>query len=338
MRFQDGIQAQRDVLAQSAAGVRASLAGVAPLPQGSLISLIGIGASEHAAFSAAAAWRALGIRAIAQSASDFLTDPLPVADIHVALSESGRSAETITALHAISGRVVTVTNGDDSPLANATPEVILLKSGPDSPVYTTGYTATLQALGLLGEHWSGIHTDWSSLPAQAQGVIVDTERILSALGDAFDAVDLIDVIGTGSSVASAGEGALMLREGARAHTAAHETQNYLHGPMEPLDGTVACIVIGSAREVQLAQDIAAIGSPTLLITTRTDVEATHRLKVLQLPQTSSPMARAVLEIVPIQLLVRELAGRRGLAVDGFRYRQADTKIGQTLALASDAKV
>ena len=31
----------------------------------------------------------------------------------------------------------------------------------------------------------------------------------------------------------------MLRESARLHTAGHETYNYLHGPMEPLDAEAA---------------------------------------------------------------------------------------------------
>ena len=40
----------------------------------------------------------------------------------------------------------------------------------------------------------------------------------------------------------------------------------------------------------------------------------------------SPLATAVLEILPVQLLGWELAQRRGLAVDGFRYHQDDTKL------------
>jgi hypothetical protein len=38
------------------------------------------------------------------------------------------------------------------------------------------------------------------------------------------------------------------------------------------------------------------------------------------------MARAVLEILPVQVLGARLAARRGLAVDGFRYHQDDTKL------------
>ena len=337
MRFHDGIQAQPDVLAASASLIRAGLADVAPLPAGALVSLIGIGASEHAAFSAAATWRGLGIRAIAQSSSEFLGETLPVADVHVALSESGRSAETLKALESITSRTVGITNGPDSPLVTATTNCLLLGSGPDSPVYTTGYTATLQALGLLGEHWSGTHTDWDALPGMVRSVIDASEGVIANLATAFDGVEIIDVIGTRASTASAGEGALMLREGARAHTAAHETQNFLHGPMEPLDGRMACVVIGGGRELQLAHDTAVIGAPTLLITDSAEVPSHDLLHVIRLPKTSSLLARAVLEILPMQVLVRQLADMRGLGVDGFRYRQHDTKIGEVLQRASDAR-
>ena len=53
----------------------------------------------------------------------------------------------------------------------------------------------------------------------------------------------------------------MLRESARVLTAGHETYNYLHGPMEPLDPQTACLVIGDGREIRLAQDVSALGCP-----------------------------------------------------------------------------
>jgi len=118
----------------------------------------------------------------------------------------------------------------------------------------------------------------------------------------------------------------MLRESARLLTASHETYNYLHGPMEPLDDRTACLVVGDGREVRLAQDTSALGCPTLLVTSRADVSSAGHLTVLRLPEAASPLALAVLQILPIQLLGWSIARRRGLAVDGFRYHQDDTKL------------
>ena len=116
-----------------------------------VIALVGIGASEHAARSAAPVWRDQDLRAFAVSASELQHGGPAAADVYVGLSESGRSAETIASMSALSDVArVGVSNVADSPLADVVDHLLCLDSGPDSPVYTTGYTATLQALGHAG--------------------------------------------------------------------------------------------------------------------------------------------------------------------------------------------
>ena len=328
MRFSDGIAAQPAALARSAKSVLGALRDL-PLPRpGDVIALVGIGASEYAAASAAPVWRDHGLRAFAVSASQLHKTAMPVADLYVGLSESGRSAETVAALGQLSGaRRVGVTNFADSPLAVVVEDLLCLDSGPDSPVYTTGYTATLQALGLLGEHWSGRVTDWSGLPDMAATVLAEAAPVVADLTPVLAGARIVDVVASGASFTTAGEGALILRESARLLTASHETYNYLHGPMEPLDPQTACVIIGDGRELRLARDTSELGCPTLLITTRTDIPSSETLTVLTLPRASSPLAQAVLEILPLQQLGWAVASGRGLAVDGFRYHQDDTKLG-----------
>lgn len=327
MLFPDGIVAQPDVLAQSAKTLREAIPHLPRPGVADVIALVGIGASEHAARSAAAVWRDQGLRAFAVSASELQSSTTHGADILVGLSESGRSAETVAALGRATGATrVGVTNFADSPLAEVTEHLLELESGPDSPVYTTGYTATLQALGLLGEAWGGHSTDWGSLPDLASAVLESAPSVIDEIAPVFEAARAIDVVASGAFTSSAGEGALMLRESARVLTASHETFNYLHGPMEPLDQETACLIIGDGREVRLARDTSDLGCPTLLITSRDDIESRGALTVLRLPATESPLAQAVLQIVPIQLMGWAIASNRGLAVDGFRYHQDDTKL------------
>lgn len=327
MRFHDGIHVQPQTLERSAEAVARALANVAPLSSGAVVALVGIGASEHVARSAAPCWREQGLRAFAVSASELLPGTSSVADVYVAMSESGRSVETVAAMKGVAGRRLGITNFADSPIAEVVDDLLLMDSGPDSPVYTTGYTATLQAVGMLGEHWGGRTGDWSRLPLLAEQVISDATPVMDSLAGRFDQARIIDVVAGGSSQASAGEGALLLREAARAHTAAYETYNYLHGPMEPMEAGTACIVIGNDREVRLARDMSDLGCQTLLITKRQDVPAGDTLTVVTLPDAPSAMAGAVLEILPVQLLGWSLASRRGLRVDGFRYEQDDIKLG-----------
>jgi fructoselysine-6-P-deglycase FrlB-like protein len=325
MRFPDGIAAQPAVLARSRETVASGTKALAPLPPGAVVALVGVGASEHAARSAAVQWRAQGLRAVALPAAEALLGSAP-ADVYVLISESGRSSETIEAVSALGpARTVAVVNAPTSPLAGLCHEVLDLGSGDDSPVYTTGYTATLQALGQLGDAWSGRSTDWAPLADAADRVLAGAPEQLAAFADALDRARLVDVVAGSPSAATAGEGALVLREAARLHTAAHETRDYLHGPMEPLDGQTACVVIGSGREVRLAGDTAALGCPTLLLTTATGVAVSDQLRALVLPVAPTPLAQTVLEILPVQLLAWAVAQTRGLTVEGFRYSQDDTK-------------
>ncbi|WP_328331775.1 hypothetical protein OHA70_12305 [Kribbella sp. NBC_00382] len=434
MKYPEGIAAQPAALATSLASLQL------PSYKGGLIALVGIGASEHAAQGAATAWRAAGLQAVAIPASS----PPVAAALTLLISESGRSTEVLA--HNPSSRTIALTNFPDSPLAAAADEVILLNSGPDSPAYTTGYTATLQALGVLGDHWSattsatafggggrggegslpasakinsagaadaesasaggtstraaasahgtaaaapsastapgastapsastapgastvpsastapGASTapsastgpgasnalasgvtpsvsaasfgdtdvsvspfDWTALPALVSSALAAPLGAASAF---LDEARLVDVVASGVSVATAGEGGLLLRESGRLHTAVHETRNYLHGPMEILDRETTCLLIGDGREVQLACDVREYGTKVVLVTTR-EVESSEGLVVIKVPKASNGLAQAVLEMVVVQRLGWEVARKRGLQVDGFRHRQSDTKV------------
>jgi len=326
MHFSEGIGAQPDALTRSRTRVTDALSALPAPGDDEVIALVGIGASEHAARGAAHLWRQAGLRAFGVSATEITGAGARAADVYVAISESGRSTETLQAVELVGDRrTVAVVNAPDSPLAAACSAVLDLGSGEDSPIYTTGYTATLQALGLLGEAWSGRTGDWSDLPALAQRVLDECAAPVERVAAVFDDARVVDVVASGVSAATAGEGALLLRESARLITATHETRNYLHGPMEPLGPAIACLVVGDGREIRLARDTAALGCPTVLVTSDPDVVEEGALTVLRLPRAGSPLGQAVLEILPIQLLAWAVARRRGLTVDGFRYQQEDTK-------------
>jgi glucosamine--fructose-6-phosphate aminotransferase (isomerizing) len=329
VHFSEGIRAQPTVLTRSRAVVTAGLDRIPPVRPGDVVALVGVGASDHAARTAAVEWRAAGLRAYAVSAAELATGHAGadvVADVVVAISESGRSAETLEAARQVRARTtVAVVNDAGSPLARACDAVVALSSGPDSPIYTTGYTATLQALGLLGARWSGRPADPSALGELARLVLDRAADDAEERAARLDAARIVDVVGSPAAAATVGEGALLLRESARLLTAAHETRGYLHGPMEPLDPRTALLVIGNGREVRLARDTAVLGCPTVLLTTDPDVEPDGALDVVRLPRAGSPLGQAVLDILPVQLLAEAVARRRGLAVDGFRYRQDDTK-------------
>jgi fructoselysine-6-P-deglycase FrlB-like protein len=205
-------------------------------------------------------------------------------------------------------------------------EVLGLEHGPDSPVYVVGYTATLQAFGLLAEALDARAEgdDWGALPDLAAAASIACRPAVERAAAAFADVAAVDVVAPGAFRATAAEGALLLREATRTPAAAFETYQYLHGPMEPQGPGTGCVVVGDHREVELARYLADAGAPTVLLTSA-PVDAGPGLVVVEIPALPV-LSRSILQVLPLQQLAGELARARGLRVGDFRYHQTDTKV------------
>jgi glutamine---fructose-6-phosphate transaminase (isomerizing) len=321
MDYYEALAAQPARLVQSATAVRATLAklDLAPWRDGTL-AVVSMGASHHAGHAFAHRLARNGRRVVNVTASALLdTGRRDLADSYLFVSESGRSPETIKAAQLVDGPRIALTNKPEAPLAQVVESVVGLDHGEDSEVYTIGYTATLQAFGLLAEALEKVDAfdDWPELPGRLA-------TLLSAEPVDLNGLTSIDVVGSASAYASAAEAALVLRESCRITTATYETYQYLHGPMEPLEPSSGCLIFGDDREVSLAGYLAGAGVPTVLVTA-VDVAGDERLRVVRVPDVPA-MSRAVLEIVPVQVAAGALARVRGLGIDGFRYHQDDTKV------------
>jgi fructoselysine-6-P-deglycase FrlB-like protein len=326
VRFYDGIRAQPEALAASREAVAQVLDALPDLNSGT-VALVGIGASAMAARSAALCWREAGISAFAVTAPELLVAGPTGIDVVVAISESGRSTETVEAVRDFTGiPSVGLTNDPASPLAGAVDLTVPLGCGEDSRAYTVGYTSTLQALGLIGDCWSARQADWRMLPELAAAMLDAGEAEAAAAAEGMRRCSAIDFVAGARDGASAGEGALLLREVARIFTSAHETRGYLHGPMEALEpGVVGCVVVGDGREVRLAGDTAHLGCHTLLVTSSPAASSAENLTIARVPQLAG-LAATVLQVLPLQQLALALAEGRGLAPEVFLHHQDDTKL------------
>jgi glucosamine--fructose-6-phosphate aminotransferase (isomerizing) len=321
MDYYEAVAAQPSRLEASAATVRAALNGLHLAPwRAGVLGVVSMGASHHAGHAFAHRLAGSGRRVVNVTASALLDAGRgDLADSYLFVSEGGRSRETIEAAQLVDGPRLVLTNAPASPLGQVADAVIELGHGEDSKVYTVGYTATLQALGLLATALDGVddRDDWAALPGQLAALTSGAE---------LEGVASIDFVGAAASYAAAAEGALLVRESARISTATYETYQYLHGPMEPLEASSGCVLFGDGREVPLAQYVAGTGARTVLITTA-DVPSTAGLQVVRVPDIPA-MSRAVLEIAPVQVIAGDLARARGLAIDGFRHHQDDTKVDE----------
>jgi glucosamine--fructose-6-phosphate aminotransferase (isomerizing) len=330
MDYYEAVASQPANLVASAASVGAAVAALdlRRWTQGT-IAACSMGASSHAGHTFVHRLARHGRRATSIDASELISlgAAAQVADSFVFVSEGGRSRETIQAALSVPiGARLAITNAPSAPISEAVDAVVALGHGEDSKVYTVGYTATLQAFGLLAGAIDGVDEgdDWAALPDLLDVTLASTASAAKQVAEMFAGLTSLDFVGTGAFSSSATESALLFRESTRTATAAYETYQYLHGPMESLTSSHGCVLFGDGREVELARYLAGAGINTVLITSEA-VTGEKNLKVIAVPSVPA-VSRAILDIVPLQLIAGELSRSRGLGIDGFLYHQDDTKI------------
>jgi fructoselysine-6-P-deglycase FrlB-like protein len=287
---------------------------------------VGIGASLAAACSPVWVLRSRGIESWRLSAGDvplpFPLSPHPL----FAVSQGGRSAETLAAFESVpADHRYAVVNADPSPISSAAPNRLVLGEFADSYASTIGFTATVVGLGMIAEAWDGgaIDTSWQDLP----GHMAEVERSAAGYLSTSTLIDSpstsLDFVATGSSLGSAEAGALLVREVARIPTAAMSTRQYLHGAIESA-ATSRVVLIGDDREVELATTLTGSGVPVLLITTQ-PVDQRALLETITLPAVTASQ-RTILEVVVLQAIAGALAEARDLDIEEFVFHSDDTKV------------
>lgn len=325
LSFAEGVRAQPANLSAASAAMRERLAEVdlAPLRRGTVV-LSGIGASWHALVPALRALRAAGRRAFAVGPAELAQLPPGLADAYVVVSQSGRSTETLAAVQRLAGApVVAIGAVHDSPIASAADAWLPLGDRDDTQLSTLGYTATLQALGMLCDAViGGAATDWAAVPERVADVLAAAEPAARELAERFAEVRCVDAVGAGGSLASAGEAALLVREGLRVPAAGEETRQYLHGPLEAVGEGVGGVVFGAGRERELAAAMASYGASVALV----GPDAAPRGVIAFSLPAVAPLVAQILEILPVQLTVRHLGDAKGLDLAGLSRPQRDTKL------------
>lgn len=309
-------QLSREVRERQAGG---AFAGPGPI-------IIGIGASYAAASAPVWTLRSRGIHSWRLSAGD---QPLPYPEsTHpiIAISQSGKSTETLAVLQSIDPALrYAVVNNTPSPIADLVERHLSLGNIPDSYASTIGYTATIVGLGMIADVWDGGAVDpgWAALADRFR----ETEAMLAGraaeLAAAFDGVSTADFVGGGPSVGSAEAGALLFREVARVHAAGMSTRQYLHGSMESA-GDGVHVLFGGERELEVATTLSGAGHRVILVSTE-DVPERELLQTVRVPAVP-PSQRAILEALVLQAIVAEVANRRGVEIEEFVFHNTDTKV------------
>lgn len=335
--YRQAVAAQADNLKVTYRSVSDALASADLPPWGpqEVITVVAMGASSFSADALVSVLRENGRLAVNLTASDVAHAPSTYrpGDHFLLVSESGRSPEPIDAARSLpTGRRIAVTNDPDAPIAEVVDHLIPLGGWADSRVYTSGFTATLLSYAALIQHHLGpaLVTDPQQIPQIVREVTTAVGPQLDRAVDLLSSVRALDVAAQGASLAAAGEGALMLREGARIHASAFDTYQYIHGPMEALGPDTGVILLGAGRELPIAEMTVARGVPTVLIAQESQAPVSDddagSLVRITLPDGLADIGLAVAETVVLQWLTLGLTERLGLDIDEFLYDQPDTKL------------
>jgi glucosamine--fructose-6-phosphate aminotransferase (isomerizing) len=319
--------------------LRSLLAGRQPT-----VVFTGMGSSLFAAYPAQAYLTGLGIRALVWEAAELLHHHvkfLGADTLLVAVSQSGETVEIIRLLDSLPPEVnvVAVANVEASTLARRGKLLLPMMAGRQSMVSTKTYTCSVAVLMYLALAIAGkpprALTQALMQAVEAQERVLERHEVLTPPTLAFfNNPPYVALMSRGADMASAYQGALMLKEVARVPAEPITAAQFRHGPIEIINPSHRYVVF--ARQglpgrqdktgkllLKLADELRSHGGRVLLYTDL-PFEDVANVKRVQVPAMRLGLG-TVVDSVYIQLLAHELALRAGLEPGKFRIASDVTR-------------
>lgn len=171
------------------------------------------------------------------------------AGLLIGVSHGGRTRATVAALEAARARgtaTALITAHTGTPAETAADHVLLTGLADRSWCHTAAYLGPIIAGGLVAARLTGTEFDASAVQAAIVSALVESDAF-DELARALDGVERVVVVGSGVDLVAARELALKLCEGAWLPTAAHETEDVLHGHLVAHDERSALILLATSR-------------------------------------------------------------------------------------------
>jgi glutamine---fructose-6-phosphate transaminase (isomerizing) len=315
--------------------MRPLLNDFAKLMQGSAppINLTGMGASLFACMYAKYAFDRFAISTRVEETSylaDYGGEALRSDNVVVLISQSGESIEAKQLVERSADRCkwIVITNRPSSTVAKKADLVLPLLSPGDRSVALQTYSNTLGLLAFLVAYsfdpdWTSVADGLSEIARWLEGIIGVAIDAAPAAADHLDGSQHTFLLGRGPCVATALEGALLLKETAKRPAEGFEAGSFRHGSVEVVDETTGCILIdtlsaASSRNRRLAEELVGYGARLLVVTDdRTGWPGGHRVHVLEARSVGEFLA-PLPQTPYLQLLAHELARRSSIQPGSFR--------------------
>ena len=283
------------------------------------IVLTGMGSSFHALHPLNLQLISHGFTAIMVETSELIHYKARFFDpktLIIAVSQSGQSAEMVRLAEVNRKRsaVIAVTNTPESPLVEHATAVLFTQAGCEFSVSCKTYVTALMALKWLGDILCQRDARQSrrelkgAAPAVA-AYLADWKAYVLALAEILNRVRHLFLVGRGASLAAVGTGALIVKESDHFHAEGMSSAAFRHGPLEMLSEETFVVVFSGDDKTRdlnhrLLADIQQGGGRAEF------VGETSSLECFRLADHSSSV-RAILEILPIQMITLALAALAG---------------------------
>jgi glutamine---fructose-6-phosphate transaminase (isomerizing) len=271
------------------------------------VRFLGMGSSRFAALDAATLLRSHGVDATAEMASTGLPQP-PSADTLVfAISATGGSAETVTAMrrHLGTSMVIGVTGRAQSPIGQEADLCLPIAGDGPSSVACASYRSTVallqQVCGLLAPV---AKPGMRERAAKAAAGVLDRSHDWLPQAVSILAPGPIHVLAPAERIGSAEQSALMLREVPRVPAYACETGDWSHVDvyLTKRPGYRALLLAGSRYEGEVTAWAAERGFPVVVAGGILPGSALQ----IDLPGAEGPFVRPLVETLVAELIAAEL--------------------------------
>lgn len=296
------------------------------------------GTAYHAGVVAKYAFEKLArIKVDVDVASEFrYRDPiLDKDDIFIVISQSGETADTLSALRLAKKeglKVIAITNCVGSTVSREADDVIYTLAGPEIAVASTkAYTTQVLCLLLLAikagklrgtlseEDVSRLLSELEEIPSKIEEILKEQEVIQKFASMQFNK-EKVFFIGRQFDSATALESALKLKEVSYMHSEAFAAGELKHGPIALIDDKA--LVVAIASEPKLYEkigsnmvEVKSRGATVLVITPDNSGAFEGKAdEVFKIPESNSTFA-SLLTIIPAQLLAYYCAIQKGFDPD-----------------------
>lgn len=295
------------------------------------IIFTGMGSSYFTSYAAACFFNSLGIYSFAVNTSELLyyhSSLINDSVLVVCISQSGESYEVVKFLEELSPNIfcLGITNEESSPLAVKANQKLLSKAGKEEMTSSKTYTTIMLTILILGWYIAG---KWDNQKISLiENLIASVKEFLSGSKNSMNGgidflgdVDFVQFIGRGPLFASAQQSELMFKEAARVPSSANLGGEFRHGPMEMVGQNFKSVLFAAegktySQSIKMATDIANFQGKVLIITNKDPHLSDERIKTITINQPDEYLF-SIQSIIPVQLIVNQLALAKGLVPGDF---------------------